>query len=208
VRGTALLLVMVLVPASAAAQGVATSFAELNRHQALDEGDELRITCDLSGDGEYEEMTAEFVSLTDTAITVIVESPPSRTELTLNQTRLGWQVRIPESQVSRVEVQPSDPIWNGLIIGAAVGAGVGLAAGNVYCKDAPTEWCAEEEGHQLPGLLFGGIGAGIGAGIDAMHKLGLGLVYRSPGATQSSFTFSLSPMVSKKRKGVLFTVTW
>ena len=52
-RKAIVVLVMMSAPAIAAAQTAAHSFAELNRQQALKEGDTVLITCVLEEGGQY-----------------------------------------------------------------------------------------------------------------------------------------------------------
>ena len=69
---------MVLAPAGALAQGaVVRSFEQLTRARLLEEGDTIWIVSDVEGSGEYRQMKAEFISLTEGTIVVHVDSLPS-----------------------------------------------------------------------------------------------------------------------------------
>jgi hypothetical protein len=59
--------------------------------------------------------------------------------------------------------QVRDQLWNGAIIGGAIGAGVGIAL-TQYTSDS--ELGVREYGYGA--LVFGAIGAGAGIGIDAL----------------------------------------
>ena len=199
-RRTALLLVMLLVPASADAQEVATSFAELTRQQVLKEGDTIWVVFDFVGAGEYEEIKAKLVNVADTAITVQVDSLPSgTTNLKINSSNRRPLIEIPENRLRRIEHQRRDSLWKGAIIGTAVGVGLGtLVSGE----------CESQGACIFYGTIFW---AGIGAGIDALIKPPPEVVYLgsdASGCLSSRMTLSLSPVVSKDRKGALFTVTW
>jgi len=203
-RCTAFLLVMVLVPATAAAQEAANSFAELTRQQVLDEGDKIRLSCDLGGDGEYLELEAELVSLTELFIVVGVgklASTPTDLPITPPSQMYGkYAIEIPRDRVQSIETRESIRRW-GLLIGAVGGGAWGAVAG---------QW-AEEEGCdncQWAMVTYScALGAGIGYLIDRVRR-GWEPVYVTHPESPGSPTYSLSPMISKKRKGVLFTVTW
>jgi hypothetical protein len=49
--------------------------------------------------------------------------------------------------------------------------------------------------------------AGIGVGVDTLRKEHT-TVYRVRGLTESTTRLALLPLLSKKRKGLLFSVTW
>ena len=201
-RGTALLLVMLLVPAGAFAQEATHSFAALNRQAVIAPGEEIRITCDLGGNGEYEEIVVEVVGLTDSAITIEVDSLPrgqwERGQFT--QTGSGWQLEVPESRVRQIvrEYHSSTGLV-GATLCAAGGATLGFLGGFASDSDSAAPGL---------GLVLGGAAGGI-VGYFLFRSPGSDeVVYVSTQSTQGSFTFSLSPIVSKDRKGALFTVTW
>src|SRR6185436_4093586 len=60
-----------------------------------------------------------------------------------------------------------DSLWNGVILGAAVGAMLGS-----FSSLAVTD-CSECAGFNVPltfGVIGAGVGIGIGAGLDALHN--------------------------------------
>ncbi len=208
-RKAIVFLVMMSAPAIAAAQTAAHSFAELNRQQALKEGDTVLITCALEEGGQYTETEAKVESVTDTAITVRVDSPPSaRTDLEVKSTEDGTQIVIPEDRVRRIAREHKDTVWNGAGIGAAVGGGLGAAMIAAYCSDG---FCRNEGAGVYAFVIafYAGIGFGVGAGVDAMIGGSRSdVVYLAPGSSSNSFTVSLSPILSRDRKGVLFSISW
>jgi len=201
-RGTVLLLVMLLVPAAAFAQEATHFFAALNRQAVISPGEEIRITCDLSGNGEYEEIVVKFVGLTDTAITIEVDSLArgqwERGQFT--QTSSGWRVEVPEGRVRQIV---RDHVSYSGIVGATLcaagGGSLGLVAG-LASRDT-------EEAAYL-GLVLGGAAGGV-VGYFLFRSPGNDeVLYASSQSTQTPFIFALSPVVSKDRKGALFAVTW
>ena len=159
-------------------------------------------------EARYTETEAKVESVTDTAITVRVESPPSgATDLEVTSTEDGAQIVIPENRVRRISREHKDTVWKGAAIGAAVGGGlyVGLAA---YCRRAAD--CHATLADDLAYMgIFTGIGFGVGAGVDALIGGSRSdLVYLAPGSSSSSFTVSLSSILSRDRKGVLFSISW
>ena len=85
------------------------------------------------------------------------------------QTRLG-DSSVPRALATRPARQPatitSDPLWNGIFIGAAVGAGVGLKLAEIaLVTGGPTNEAKKFRGV----LLTTAIGAGIGALVDAIR---------------------------------------
>ena len=83
-----------------------------------------------------------------------------------------------------------DSLWNGVIVGAGLGALVGIA-GSPLISD-----CSECAGFNVPltfGVLGAGIGAAVGAGIDAM---------RNTNAPHRPHV-QLAPVLSKDARGLL-----
>ncbi len=205
-RGTALFLVMLLVPAGAIAQEATRSFAALNREGVLAAGEEILITCDLGGTGDYREMEVEVVGLTDSSITVEVRSLPSGRWDDGQLTRTGsggYHVEIPENQVSQIAM-PSHGMrrLTAGLIGFGAGLGASIAVTLACWEDCPIS----EEGTAALWILPAAGGAAAGALLASPTPEQT--VYMSSGLAQSSFTYSLSPIVSNKRKGALFTITW
>jgi hypothetical protein len=94
--------------------------------------------------------------------------------------------------------QKADRLWNGVLIGASLGAVAGVVTGNA------TADCSECAGFNVP-LTFGALGAGIGgvlgALIDAAHA-------RSQSAPPWARYVRLSPKVSKRMFGLTATITF
>jgi len=188
-RGTSLLLVMLLVmppvvPADPIAQEAADSFAHLTRQQILEVGNTLWVAYADEGGGTPQDIKVRFLNLTDSAITVFVDEA---------------ELVIEEKDVRQIVREQRGPLWNGALIGAAVGSISGL-------------------------LLFGGfpdnrrdlvplvavpaaLGAGIGLGIDALRKEHR-TVYLNPGSTEGTLRLEVLPLLSSNRKGVLLSVRW
>ena len=64
---------------------------------------------------------------------------------------------------SPAHAQTRDPLWNGTIVGAAVGAAAGVAFTHAV-RDSDLTFGQYARG----ALIFGAIGAGAGAGVDAL----------------------------------------
>ena len=127
---TALFLTGLLLPASLAGQSVAHSFAELNRRGALESGEKILITYAFEREGSYIETEARFESLTDTRITVKVDSlPVGDTSLSVRPEGRKHLVEIPQHRVSRIEL-PKRGVsrWVGGAIGAGAGGGASFLA--------------------------------------------------------------------------------
>ena len=204
-RTAAFLVAMALVvPGSAAAQEIATYLEELSRLDILSAGDRIRITYSFERVGDYIDAEGEVVSLTDSAITVRFESLPSGvTDLRISAAGNGREVEIPENRIRRIDYRPDDSVGNGLAIGAGVGAGVAV----VFSATCEGYICGSDLYITMT-LLFAASGAGIGAAIDAVHGPGHRLVYLAPGSSVSPFTFAVSPLLTKKQKGLLLTISW
>lgn len=92
--------------------------------------------------------------------------------------------------------QARDSLLNGTLIGAAVGAGVGVAFTHAV-RDA------EGSGQYVyGGLVFGAIGAGVGLGIDAL----LNRAFPDPGITPRRVL--IAPAVGRNGAGIVVNWTW
>jgi hypothetical protein len=89
------------------------------------------------------------------------------------------------------EISLPDPLWNGILIGAAVGTG--LATWD-YLIDP------SEPGNAAIFTVAIGLGAAIGAGIDALRTKRGKLVYASPRQTTA---MRVLPLLEKHRQGAL-----
>ena len=100
-------LLMLIVPARTSAQEVAGSFSELKTKIRL--GEQVSVT-----DSVGRLTKGKLVDLTDSAVDVRLDRSPSMVPL-----------RMPEADVNNIVVTRFDPIWNGALIGLAIGAGAG-----------------------------------------------------------------------------------
>jgi hypothetical protein len=86
-----------------------------------------------------------------------------------------------------------DSLWNGAILGGAVGAMVG-SFGSFAITD-----CSECAGFNVPltfGVIGAGAGIGIGAGLDALHsKKGV--------LTERPRRVRVSPVIARDKRGVI-----
>jgi hypothetical protein len=157
-RVAGVVVAVALLPASARAQPVARSFEELQR--ALKVGQTVVVTDESGGKakGLVEELTA--LSLT-----------------------IGTR-KFTEGRVT--EIRMADSLWSGVLIGAAIGAG--LAAWD-YAIDP------SEPGNAAISAVAISAGAAIGAGIDALNSGKL--LYASPRRA-----VGMSLLVTGKHKGV------
>jgi len=90
-----------------------------------------------------------------------------------------------------------DSFWNGTLIGAAVGAALGIAF--TYAVRDSDLTSAD---YAYGALIFGSIGAGAGLGIDAMLDRDSSAVIRSPAPA------TLKPRGAWKAAGIRMTVRW
>jgi hypothetical protein len=156
-RIAGLVVAIALLPAVARAQAVARSFEDARR--ALKVGETVVVT-DESGretKGRVEELTASSLTV-------------------------GTRIFAEETVT---EIRMADSLWNGALIGAAIGAG--LAAWD-YAIDP------SEPGNAAISAIAISAGAAIGAGIDALKSR---LLYSS-----SRREVGLSLLVEAKRRGV------
>jgi uncharacterized protein YcfJ len=92
-----------------------------------------------------------------------------------------------------------DSLWNGVIVGAGLGALVGTLVSFAVSD------CSECSGFNVPltfGVLGAGAGAGIGAGIDAWRQ------NRSPVtiAPKKAGRLTVSPVLGKDVRGVVASI--
>jgi hypothetical protein len=100
--------------------------------------------------------------------------------------------------VSLIRQRQADGIWNGALIGLAVGGGL-AAAGciSIAGEDDAGAWCA------MGLVAYGVFGTGIGIAIDAMIPGKKLVAYRAPGAAGApSARVSVAPVVTPRTKGV------
>lgn len=173
---------LALTPRLTLAQQPVRSFAELQ--SILKIGDTVRVT-DASG----KTTQGRIASVSGSSLSVTVE---------------GRQQELLEATIREVKRRRPDLWWNGVLIGAAIGAGVGAVIKERNCGSTD---CGEG-GLVDPGLyVFGAvIGAGTGAVIDLSIKRFDTLFASS--LTARVRNFRLSPVLSKGTKGLELSVTF
>ena len=170
----------------ASAQVVATSFEELR--PLVKTGDTIYVT-DPSGrktKGRLGELSASSLEL------LIRKTGPDGRETFVPQARLS------ERDVKQILLERRDSLWNGMLIGLAVGAGPLLLA-----EAAIGGSCTYDSTgclHYIALYITGPIGAGIGALIDAPMKKRTTVYYQAPG--QRSSGVQVSPLLSKSAAGI------
>jgi hypothetical protein len=200
----ALLVLVAIAPRAGLAQPITESFEELRRETVREfwrgdepvvkEGDTIWITYLPAGQTESVEQEARVVGLTDSTITMTVG---------------GGEIELPESRVSRIEWRRKESIVNGLFIGTAAGVGVGLLMAASVCEGGLFGAdCETGTVYAALGGVGGAIGAGLGALADRSKKSPPLLIYRSPDPAGTSVSVSMAPLLSKHRKGVLFSIAW
>lgn len=163
---------VVLASAPARAQAIATSFDELRR--LLEPGRAVVVT---DGSGRRTRGTVADVSPTS----LVILGPDART--------------FADTDVDAIRTAP-DPVWNGALAGAAVGAG--LATWD-YLVDP------SEPGNAAIFAAAIGLGAAIGAGIDALVNRHGRLLY-APARRQPRVR--LTPVLSHDRQGALLSINF
>jgi hypothetical protein len=89
-----------------------------------------------------------------------------------------------------------DTLWNGVLVGAGVGALLGALGGQALID------CSECAGFNVPltfGVLGAGVGAGVGAGIDALRHT------RSP-IPNTPGRVTVTPLLGKGQRAVVALV--
>jgi hypothetical protein len=94
------------------------------------------------------------------------------------------------------QTRQRDSLWNGVLVGAALGAMTGVAIG--VAQDNGCEGCTGFNTPLTYGVLFGGIGAGIGAGVDAIFQRHAVNTAGQPRERR----VRLLPLVSKEFRGI------
>lgn len=166
---TAVAACVVLAPSPARAQTVARSFDELR--QVLKRGQTVVVT-DASG----ERTKGKVADVSPSSLVVLI--PEART--------------FAEDTVT--EIRTTDPLWNGALIGAAVGTG--LATWD-YLIDP------SEPGNAAIFAVAIGLGTSVGVAIDALVNRRGRAVYASPRQTRR---LTISPVFGRNRKSALVSV--
>src|SRR5688500_6957730 len=115
----------------------------------------------------------------------------------------GTEVRLPLDRVRSVTRLP-DPIRDGALLGAAIGAVAGLQI--LKCEPGVNDDCPRPHSWwYLDAPVGAGIGAIIGALIDRIKVSKDGVVYRAPVRTSR---FLVAPVITPTRRGVALVVWW
>ncbi len=200
-RRAVLALSVLLVPAGVLAQQATMSFAALAREGLVNVGDEIRITCDAEGTGRYEEYTTEVRAIAEDTITI---------ENTTEMLSDGDTVTIPAERVAAIHRPRSSRALLGTGIGAAAGFGLGYAVGEGYCRNEGGRNC-DGQLQAGAGVGFAALGAGVGAAVGYAFKRDGEAVYLAPSSLASRdhpMVYSVAPIVSRQRRGILFTLAW
>ncbi len=161
------------------AQGVASSFDQLS--VLVKPGDKITVV-DLAG----REAEGRIGMLSRDRLTLVTPAGPRE---------LG------EVDVVQIRQRRGDSLQNGAVIGAAAGAGYGLAMLTFLASTS-------DGGGPIPAgvvtgmVVFTGIGAAVGAGIDALITRRQ-VIYRNPSGENS---FSVSPLFGHGRRGAAVTL--
>jgi hypothetical protein len=161
-------------------QEVASSFAGMAAQVAL--GETIFVT-DRSGN----EIKGELLAYSEDATAIRLRGDAGQFDLS-------------QDQVRQVDLQYRDSAWSGALIGMAIGGGGGAligAAGN--CDTAEMCVGASAALGALVGLAAGGI-------TDALIK-GRKPVYANS-QQMAAFPLQIVPVISKRHKGVLATITF
>jgi hypothetical protein len=173
-------LLIVLLPALAAAQVPVTSFDQLNTR--LKVGDTVWVT-----DAQGREIKGRVTSFAPDAMGVDANGAQV---LRADEVRVVWNRR-------------HDSLVNGALIGLGVGFGTGFGLAMAGCGLADCTWGEAT----LFALLFAGAGAGIGVGVDALIPGRRQVVFRASGAS-SSVRLSLAPLITPRTKGVALSYSF
>jgi len=103
--------------------------------------------------------------------------------------------RVPSSDIVRVE-RVTHSVGKGLVIGLIPGVALGFLTYFVSCEDE-----CSAAGFLAPTL----VGAGLGAAIGAAHRKS-DVLYDAKRPTTR--TMSIAPILSKTRKGAMFSMSW
>ena len=98
---------------------------------------------------------------------------------------------------STAHAQGRDSLLNGTVIGAAVGAGIGVAFTHAV-RDSDLTFGQYAYG----ALVIGALGAGIGLGVDALLSRAL------PGPSVTPRRVSIAPTMTRKVRGVAVKWRW
>lgn len=169
---------LLLGPAEARAQVVATSFADLQT--LVKPGDTIEVT-----DANGRRTTGRLGDLSASSLELLVwRTGPSATT--------AVPQKVVEADVMRITLARGDSLWNGTAIGMGVGLGLGVWFAMV-CGDLCTT--------PVRGVVSSaGIGAAIGLAIDSAKRKKIDVYQRAPAQRISSMR--VSPVLSKSAVGI------
>jgi hypothetical protein len=174
-------LVLLITAATAAAQGIARSFEQLQ--VLVKPGDEVTVR-----DAQGVETRGRITSLTDSALALA---------------RDGTTSTFGEAEVATIRQTRGDSLKNGALWGAGITmglAGAGLAS--VCGTDLDqTDGCGAILLVAIP--VYGAMGAGIGVGLDALIR-GPHVIFERP----RSARLGLAPIAGAGRRGVRLAVVF
>lgn len=183
-RWVILLVVLLGLPGDALAQEVVGSFTDLRRQQILSVGDTVWVAYVDEGGGPAHDVKGWLLDATDSSITVLADQ---------------MELLIEEKNVRRITRERRGPLWDGALIGAAVGGGVATLLFWGFPDDASDQFAII--------AVYAAGGAGIGLGVDALVKE-REIVFLDPALTGAIRQIEVVPLISKERKGMLFSVRW
>jgi hypothetical protein len=164
-----LALFVIVAPNPAPAQTASNSFEELRL--LLKKGQTVVVT-----DATGQRTKGKVADVSPSSLVVLIPDARTFTERTVS------------------EIRASDPVWNGALIGAAIGTGLAMWD---YLIDP------SEPGNAVVFTVAIGLGTAIGAGIDALVNRGGTLLYVSPRPIRR---VTISPILGKDRQGALVSV--
>jgi hypothetical protein len=173
-RISAFVLFALATPSLLLAQPAATSLSELRL--LVRSGDSVSVV-DTAGNT----VTGRIADLSRSSLRLLVE---------------GETRDFAQDGIRLITQRRSDSLANGAIIGAAAGAGFGVAGLVVACHSG-CSW----EPYAIPTIaaLYGAMGAGIGVGVDALIR-GRKVIYSSAPTRQT--TVRVSPTLRPDQKSV------
>jgi hypothetical protein len=177
-RSAILLVLFTAMTQTAAAQGIAGSFEQLQI--IVRPGDSVTVT-----DATGRETTGKIASLSSSTLALLAD---------------GARLDLSESDVSTIKQRRDDSLANGALIGLATGAA--LASVLVIAVAAEDEDVDAGSAALIIGL-YGAIGTGIGVGVDALIR-GRQVIYQRP--STSGLQVGVAPWLTRQRKGVLVTL--
>jgi hypothetical protein len=160
---------VVLAKSPAPAQTVSNSFEELR--QVLRKGQTVVVT-----DATGQRTKGKVTDVSPSSLVVLTPAARTFTERTVS------------------EIRVTDRVWNGALIGAAIGTGFAMWD---YLIDP------SEPGNAVVFTVGIGLGSAVGAGIDALVNRGGKLLYASPRPIPR---VTISPVIGKNRQRALVSV--